>query len=79
VVRVAGRRNGHALLMRPAQHGLHDARGVHSFTFGNFALWDLMLGTFRNPVDFPAAYGFWDGASSKVGAMLIGRDVSEPA
>jgi hypothetical protein len=32
-----------------------------------------------NPVDFPVAYGFWDGASSKVGAMLIGRDVSEPA
>jgi sterol desaturase/sphingolipid hydroxylase (fatty acid hydroxylase superfamily) len=67
------------ILMRPAQHGLHHARGVHSYNFGNFALWDILFGTFRNPADFPEQYGFWDGASSKMGAMLIGRDVSEPA
>jgi sterol desaturase/sphingolipid hydroxylase (fatty acid hydroxylase superfamily) len=67
------------ILMRPTQHGLHHARGVHNFNFGNFALWDILFGTFRNPDQFPAEYGFWEGASSKLGSMLIGRDVAERA
>jgi sterol desaturase/sphingolipid hydroxylase (fatty acid hydroxylase superfamily) len=67
------------VIMRPEQHGLHHERGVHSFNFGTVCLWDILFGTFRNPADFPAQYGFWDGASSKLGAMLLGRDVSEPA
>lgn len=29
-------------LMRPTQHGLHHARGIHSYNFGNFALWDIL-------------------------------------
>jgi sterol desaturase/sphingolipid hydroxylase (fatty acid hydroxylase superfamily) len=65
--------------MRPEQHGLHHARGVHAYNYGNLALWDLLFGTYRNPRTFPEAYGFWDGASACVGAMLAGRDVSERA
>jgi sterol desaturase/sphingolipid hydroxylase (fatty acid hydroxylase superfamily) len=64
---------------RPEAHGLHHERGVHAYNYGSFPLWDILFGTFRNPETFPAQYGFWDGASSRVGAMLIGRDVGEPS
>lgn len=47
--------------------------------YANFPGWDMLFGTFRNPATFPERYGFWDGASVKMGAMLIGRDVSTPA
>jgi sterol desaturase/sphingolipid hydroxylase (fatty acid hydroxylase superfamily) len=66
------------LIMRPEQHGLHHARGVHAYNYGNFALWDLMFGTFRNPASFPEQYGFWDGASARMGKLLLGRDVGQP-
>jgi sterol desaturase/sphingolipid hydroxylase (fatty acid hydroxylase superfamily) len=64
-------------IQRPEQHGLHHERGVHAYNYGSFMLWDLLFGTFRNPESFPAQYGFWDGASSRVGALLAGRDLSE--
>ena len=65
-------------IQRPEQHGLHHQRGVHAYNYGNFSLWDLLFGTFRNPAGFPDAYGFWDGASARVTAMLAGRDVGKP-
>jgi sterol desaturase/sphingolipid hydroxylase (fatty acid hydroxylase superfamily) len=68
------------IVQRPEAHAVHHARGVHAYNYGNLTLWDIVLGTFRNPASFPTEpAGFWDGASSKVGAMLIGRDVAEPA
>ena len=65
------------LIQRPEQHGLHHERGVHAYNYGSLMLWDLLFGTFRNPAGFPAHYGFWDGASSRMGALLAGRDVSK--
>ena len=66
------------VILRPEQHSVHHQRGVHAYNYGNFAFMDLIFGTFRNPVGFSAEQGFWDGASAKVGSMLIGRDVGEP-
>lgn len=66
------------LIQRPESHSVHHARGVHAYNYGNFPLSDLLFGTFRNPADFMPETGFWDGASAKVGAMLIGRDVGQP-
>jgi sterol desaturase/sphingolipid hydroxylase (fatty acid hydroxylase superfamily) len=65
------------LLTRPEAHGLHHERGVHAYNYANVPLWDVVFGTYRNPATFPEAYGFWDGASSRFGSMLIGRDVGE--
>lgn len=67
------------VVLRPEQHSVHHQRGVHAYNYGNFAFMDLLFGTFRNPEGFSAEQGFWDGASAKVGSMLIGRDVGEPA
>ena len=65
------------LMQRPEAHGLHHERGVHAYNYGSFPLWDIAFGTFRNPAAFPATYGFWNGASAKLGRMLIGRDVGQ--
>jgi hypothetical protein len=56
---------------------VHHARGVHAYNYGNLAICDLLFGTLRNPEAFADEQGFWDGASAKVGAMLIGRDVGQ--
>jgi len=63
------------VIQRPEMHSVHHARGVHAYNYGNFSFMDLLFGTFRNPKDFSAEAGFWDGASKKLGAMLLGRDV----
>jgi len=65
------------VLQRPEMHALHHERGVHAYNYGNLPLWDMMFGTYRNPASFPAQYGFWDGASSRLGALLVGRDVGQ--
>ena len=66
------------LVQRPESHAIHHERGVHAFNYGDLALWDLVFGTFRNPAAAPRQVGFWDGASARVGAMLVGIDVSQP-
>jgi sterol desaturase/sphingolipid hydroxylase (fatty acid hydroxylase superfamily) len=66
-------------VQRPESHSVHHGRGIHAYNYGNLPLWDMVFGTFRNPREFVSETGFWDGASSKVGAMIIGRDVGAPA
>jgi sterol desaturase/sphingolipid hydroxylase (fatty acid hydroxylase superfamily) len=65
-------------IQRPEAHAVHHGRGIHAYNYANLPLWDMLFGTFRNPATFGEPAGFWDGASRRVGAMLIGRDVSEP-
>jgi sterol desaturase/sphingolipid hydroxylase (fatty acid hydroxylase superfamily) len=67
------------IIQRPEAHSVHHARGVHAYNYGTFMLWDILFGTFRNPATFNDPQGFWNGASAKIGPMLIGRDVSEPS
>src|SRR5690606_37422995 len=66
------------IIQRPEAHSIPHARGIHAYNYGTFMLWDIMFGTFRNPRTFSEQpQGFWDGASARVGAMLMGRDVSD--
>jgi sterol desaturase/sphingolipid hydroxylase (fatty acid hydroxylase superfamily) len=64
------------LIIRPESHAAHHERGVHAFNYCDLPLWDMVFGTFRNPVRFEGQAGFWDGASGRLGAMLVGRDVA---
>jgi sterol desaturase/sphingolipid hydroxylase (fatty acid hydroxylase superfamily) len=66
------------VIMRPEAHGLHHERGIHAYNYATAPLWDVVFGTYRNPAEFPEHYGFWQGASSRMGAMLAGRDVGQP-
>ena len=38
----------------------------------------MVFGTFRNPAVWREQAGFYDGSSKKIGAMLLGRDISTP-
>jgi sterol desaturase/sphingolipid hydroxylase (fatty acid hydroxylase superfamily) len=66
------------IIQRPESHSVHHGRGVHAYNYGNFPLTDILFGTFRNPQEFTAEAGFWHGASAKVAAMMVGRDVGQP-
>jgi sterol desaturase/sphingolipid hydroxylase (fatty acid hydroxylase superfamily) len=66
------------ILQRPEMHSVHHERGVHAYNYANLPVFDILFGTFRNPQGFSKVYGFHDGASERIGAMLIGRDVAEP-
>jgi sterol desaturase/sphingolipid hydroxylase (fatty acid hydroxylase superfamily) len=66
------------VLQRPESHSVHHARGVHAFNYCDLPLWDMAFGTFRNPERFEAEAGFYAGASARVGAMLVGLDVTVP-
>ena len=65
------------IVQRPESHMLHHARGEHRGNYADLPLWDILFGTFRNPKERPRqAMGFWDGASSEVAGLLLGRDVA---
>jgi sterol desaturase/sphingolipid hydroxylase (fatty acid hydroxylase superfamily) len=64
------------LVTRPESHSLHHQRGVHAFNYGDIPLFDMVFGTFRNPAEWEEEAGFFDGASSRVGALLIGRELA---
>jgi sterol desaturase/sphingolipid hydroxylase (fatty acid hydroxylase superfamily) len=66
------------LIQRPEAHFVHHQRDVHAYNYGDFPLWDLLFGTFRNPAEFGREeVGFDSPADVRYGAMLATRDVSE--
>lgn len=66
------------IFQRPESHAVHHGRGIHAFNYSDLPLFDLAFGTFRNPREFVAETGFYNGASERVGDMLTFHDVSEP-
>lgn len=64
------------IVARPESHALHHARDAHHGNYADLPVVDMLFGTFENPENAPAQVGFFDGASDRVGALLIGKDVS---
>lgn len=64
-------------IQRPEQHAIHHARGVHQYNYSDFPIYDYLFGTFKNPEDYQGENGFYDGASARVGDMLMFRDVTK--
>lgn len=67
------------VIQRPESHSVHHERGVHAWNYSDLPLWDMVFGTFRNPAEMSREVGFYKGASARIPAMLLGRDVSEPS
>ena len=65
------------LIQRPESHAVHHAKGVHAFNYSDLPLYDILFGTFRNPKEYVKETGFYPGASSKIGDMLLFRDVTK--
>lgn len=66
------------LVQRPESHSRHHERGVHAHNYSDLPVFDLLFGTFDNPRDFAPRAGFYDGASARVGDMVLFRDVATP-
>lgn len=66
------------VVARPEMHAVHHERGSHSHNYCDIPLIDMIFGTYSNPKTFNGEGGFYDGASSRVVDMLLGRDVSVP-
>lgn len=62
---------------RPESHSLHHAKGIHGFNYSDLPLFDLIFGTFRNPKEFSQEIGFYYGASSEIGKMLLFKDINK--
>jgi len=64
------------IVQRPESHSIHHSRGVHAFNYADIPLVDLLFGTFKNPQDREPEVGFYDGASRRLGSLLLGADVT---
>ena len=63
------------LIQRPESHSRHHGKGRHRDNYADLPLYDLMFGTFSNPKHH-CDTGFYQGASSRVGEMLLWRDIN---
>jgi len=66
------------VIQRPEAHCLHHQRDVHAWNYGDLPIWDLLLGTWRNPATFAGEVGFDAPATKRFGAMLAFVDVNAP-
>lgn len=64
------------LIQRPESHSVHHGRNVHYYNFADLPIFDMVFGTFRNPVTFKAETGFYPGGSERVADMILCKDVS---
>jgi sterol desaturase/sphingolipid hydroxylase (fatty acid hydroxylase superfamily) len=65
------------VLLRPEQHCLHHEREVHARNYGgDFAIWDILFGSFENTRHFDAAVGFGRPTLAAMPAMLVFADVN---
>ena len=64
------------LFQRPESHCIHHEKGIHSFNYSDLPLWDMLFGTFRNPREWNSQCGFEPAQESRLGEMLLGRDVN---
>jgi sterol desaturase/sphingolipid hydroxylase (fatty acid hydroxylase superfamily) len=66
------------LIQRPEAHFVHHQHGVHAHNYGDLPLWDILLGTFKNPRDFGVEQvGFDAPLDRRYAAMLAFQDVSQ--
>ena len=65
-------------VQRPESHTIHHARGIHAYNYSDLPIFDILFGTFKNPGRYTHETGFYNGASSRIGEMLLFKDVVTP-
>ncbi len=63
------------IVQRPESHAVHHAKEVHAYNYSDLPLFDILFGTFKNPLHYVAETGFYNGASSKIKEMLLFKDI----
>jgi len=64
------------IIVRPESHALHHQRGVHAYNYCDFPPIDMMFGTFKNPRTWDGEAGFFEGASSRIWSLFIGKKLA---
>jgi sterol desaturase/sphingolipid hydroxylase (fatty acid hydroxylase superfamily) len=65
------------IVQRPESHAIHHAKGVHAYNYSDLPVFDLLFGTFRNPKNYVKETGFYEGASSRIGDMLLFKEIDK--
>jgi sterol desaturase/sphingolipid hydroxylase (fatty acid hydroxylase superfamily) len=61
---------------RPEMHRIHHKRGHHYNNFSDFPVWDILFGTFKNPVYPRSEQGFSNNREKYFFSMLVNKDVN---
>lgn len=64
------------LFQRPESHCIHHQEGLHAKNYADLPLWDMLFGTFENPLQWNARCGFGPGKEERLLEMLRGVDVN---
>lgn len=57
----------------PEMHRLHHKRGHHAHNYSDIVWWDMIFGTYANPLESIDTCGFDDASERKVLPLLLGR------
>jgi sterol desaturase/sphingolipid hydroxylase (fatty acid hydroxylase superfamily) len=64
------------LVQRPESHSVHHGRGIHAGNYADLPIFDVLFGTFKNPEQQEVEVGFYEGASRRLGRMLLALDIT---
>lgn len=59
----------------PEMHRLHHRRGHHTHNYSDIVCWDMLFGTYVNPIKDITACGFDDVAEQEVFPLLLGKNI----
>jgi sterol desaturase/sphingolipid hydroxylase (fatty acid hydroxylase superfamily) len=65
------------IIQRPESHCVHHQEGLHHYNYADLPLWDMLFGTFLNPIEWDERCGFGPVAEHRVKDMLLGRLVDD--
>ncbi|MBK7842676.1 MAG: sterol desaturase family protein [Bdellovibrionales bacterium] len=63
------------IFQRPEMHRYHHEYQQHKSNYGDIVWWDILFGTYRNPVKFESTCGFDDEKEQRLAEMLAWEDV----
>ena len=64
------------VVQRPESHSVHHGKGIHAFNYSDLPVFDLLFGTFRNPIARERESGFYPGASERIIDLLCFKDIN---
>lgn len=63
------------IFQRPEMHRIHHQQGLHHFNYSDLPIWDMIFGTFKNPVTANNLTGFPDNNEDKIFSLLKGEEL----
>lgn len=66
------------IIQRPESHRIHHQMGTHYNNFADLPVWDMLFGTFVNPVTTTTPCGFRDFKEQQVVDILLFKNVNGP-